>query len=163
MSSSYEAIVAGLVALNVPREKAEARARELVGLPAAGIDTPSEAEMREQLEEYHVEEGDKLLRALGFEVVRLSQVRRSKIHPGLPDRRYYHRRRGFAFWWEAKAEWGKQRPDQRAFQEMAEACGERYVVGKLETLKGWLVRQGVAVCEGELLVPTSTPVPAGTP
>lgn len=153
MASNFDAIVAGLVALHVPREKAEARAREICGAPA--IETPDEAAMREQLEERHVEEGDKLLRALGFEVVRLSQVRRSKIHPGLPDRRYYHRRRGVAFWWEAKAEWGQQRPEQREFQTMAEACGERYVAGRLEDLKGWLVEQGIAEREGELLVPAS--------
>lgn len=35
MASDFDAIVAGLVALHVPREKAEARAREICGLPSA--------------------------------------------------------------------------------------------------------------------------------
>lgn len=153
MPSAYETMVEQLVALGVPREKAEARARAEHGLPAAGIETPSEAKMREQLERRHTEEGDRLMRALGFEVVRLEQLRASKIHPGLPDRRYYSRARRLAFWWESKAEWGQQRPDQRAFQEMCDACGDPYVLGKLEALKEWLVGHGVATREGELLVP----------
>lgn len=150
----FDAIVRGLEAVGVPKARAEAEARRQLGMPAAGVESPDEAAMREKLEAEHTAEGDKLMRALGFEVVRLEQRRASKIQAGLPDRKYYHRRRRLTLWWEGKAEWGRQRPDQREFQAMAEACGETYVLGKLESLKTWLVDAGVATREGELLIPT---------
>lgn len=153
----FDAIVRGLVAMSVPKERAEAEARRQRGMPAPGVETPDEAAMREKLEAEHTAEGDKLMRALGFEVVRLEQRRASKIQAGLPDRKYYHRRRRITLWWEGKAEWGRQRPDQREFQAMAEACGETYVLGKLESLKTWLIDTGVATREGELLIPTPIP------
>jgi hypothetical protein len=132
--------------------------RRFVDAPAGvPIATPSEDELREALEKRHEAEGDKLLLALGWEAVRLSEARRTKKTPGVPDRRYYHRRRRAAFWWEVKADAGRQRPDQRAFQEMCEACGEVYVLGKLEALKTWLVAAGYATREGELLIPTPIP------
>lgn len=123
----------------------------------AGIDTPSDAAMRAQLEKQHEAEGDRLMLALGFEVVRLSEARKTKKTPGVPDRKYYHRRRRLTLWWEAKASSGTQRPDQRVFQEMAEACGETYVLGTLEALKSWLVDQGIATRDGDLLIPTPIP------
>lgn len=143
--------------MGVPKERAEAEARRQLGVVAPGVETPDEGAMRAKLEAEHMAEGDKLMRALGFDVVRLEQRRASKVQAGLPDRKYYHRRRGLTLWWEGKAEWGRQRPDQREFQAMAEACGETYVLGKLESLKTWLVEAGVATREGEMLIPTPIP------
>lgn len=86
-----------------------------------------------------VADADKRMRALGFRVWGLSQPRATKQSPGWPDRRYTHRERGIALWWEAKGPEGRQRPDQRVFQEDCEACGEMYVLGDDAVLSAWLL------------------------
>jgi hypothetical protein len=78
--------------------------------------------------------GDRLMVTMGWEAVRFSQARATQQSPGIPDRKYYHRELGVTLWWEAKRPGGKQRPAQRAFQRMAEACGEVYVLGGVEEL-----------------------------
>jgi hypothetical protein len=120
---------------------------------AEGIETPDEAAMAELREDEHQAESRKLMQALGFRVINFSQKRRAKVTPGIPDTKYYHVGRGLTLWHEDKAEWGRQSPAQRDFQEMAEACGEIYVLGKHQVLKDWLVAQGIAAPEGSLLVP----------
>lgn len=143
---------------------AEARRRDALrrrGLPlstptvetVAGIETPDEAAMREKREDEHQKESRRLMQALGFRVVNFSIKKRAKVTPGIPDTKYYHTGRGLTFWHEDKAVWGRQSPAQRDFQEMAEACGERYVLGPHQALKDWLVAQGIAAEEGGLLVP----------
>jgi hypothetical protein len=118
-----------------------------------GIETPDEASMADELEDEHQAESRKLMQALGFRVINFSQKRRAKVTPGIPDTKYYHVGRHLTLWHEDKAEWGRQSPAQRDFQEMAEACGEIYVLGKHQLLKDWLVAQGIAALEGALLVP----------
>jgi hypothetical protein len=120
---------------------------------AQGIETPDEESMADALEDEHQAESRKLMRALGFEVVSFSQKRNSKQTPGIPDTKYYHRGRRLTLWHEDKATWGRQSPAQKYFQEMAEACGEIYVLGKHQVLKDWLVEQGIAAEESGLLVP----------
>lgn len=150
---SLDEMTSALVSqLGWSRDRAEAEARRQLGIP-----TPAAAEMANVDEDAHVEEADRLMLALGFEIVKLSQKRRSKVTEGIPDRRYYHRRRRVTLWWEAKSDVGKQRPDQRAFQEMVEACDETYVLGNLEALKSWLVSAGVATRDGEIFQPTPIP------
>ena len=98
-------------------------------------------ELRRALEpsEKQVERmGDRLMETLGFEVVRFSQARQTMQTEGIPDRRYYHRGRKLAVWWEAKSPRGKQRPAQRRFQEMCESVGEAYVLGGTEALAEWV-------------------------
>jgi hypothetical protein len=146
--TEFDELVASMVALRIPRDKAEAAARAKLGISAIDAPVVDEAALENAIEA----EGDKLMRAHGFQVVRLSQVRRSKVHPGLPDRRFYrlprpdaaHTRLAYAVWWEAKSATGKQRPDQRAFQEMVEACGETYLLGTHEVLYMWLVEHRIA-------------------
>lgn len=87
--------------------------------------------------------GDRLMATLGFDIVRLSQPRASMVTPGLPDRRYYHRARKIAVWFEAKREGGKQSFFQQDFQAMAEACGETYLVGTDDVLVAWCRQQGL--------------------
>lgn len=132
-----DAMINELVRKSVPRSKAEAAVDEALGLQSrAAIE---KSELDELAREKAVEaEGDRIMAALGFDVVRLSQARRSKIQPGLPDRRYRHHHRKLALWWEAKAEWGRQSPDQKAFQEAEEACGQVYVLGTHVDLLDWL-------------------------
>ena len=81
---------------------------------------------------------DLMMERLGFAVVRLSQARRSNIHVGLPDRRYYCVPRRLACWFECKRVGGKQSEAQREFQLMVMACNEDYVVGQESALLAWL-------------------------
>jgi hypothetical protein len=83
--------------------------------------------------------GDKQLAALGFEVVKFSHPGKTKQTPGIADRRYYHRARRICFWWEAKSATGRQRPDQRLFQEMCDAVGDPYCLGTDRDLFTWLL------------------------
>jgi hypothetical protein len=116
------------------------------------IDLPPEDD-DERLEKAIEHEADKQLRALGFEVVKFSHPGRTKQTPGIADRRYYHRGRRLAFWWEAKSPTGRQRPDQKLFQEMCDASGDLYVLGTDQDLFRWLVEQGIAArVEGGLLI-----------
>jgi hypothetical protein len=105
---------------------------------------PTDPDEAGRLEKEIEHAGDQLMRALGFEIVRFSHPGKTKQTPGIPDRRYYHRARHLAVWWEVKAEWGTQRPDQRVFQEMCEAVSETYLLGGLAVLRTWLA--GRRVC-----------------
>lgn len=135
-----------LRALGVPADKVDAVAPD----PARLEVSPATNAMLESKVE---SEGDKLMLAFGFEVVRLSQRRASKLTAGLPDRRYYHRRRQLSCWWEVKSTTGRQRPDQREFQAMVEAVGETYLLGTYEVLRDWLVSERVARWDGKQLEP----------
>ena len=84
--------------------------------------------------------GDRLMATYGFDIVRFSQARATMQTEGIPDRRYYHRERKLAVWWEAKAPKGKQRPKQAEFQRMCEAVGEVYVLGTHDALAAWLTQ-----------------------
>lgn len=81
---------------------------------------------------------DSLMAQLGWTAIRFSQARATRQTLGIPDRRYYHRGRGVALWFECKKPGGKQRPAQRVFQLLAEACGETYVLGGLDELRAAL-------------------------
>lgn len=156
MKPVHEMTAAEVMAEATRREANRAAGRPLatpVVVTPAGIETPDDAAMREKREEEHQRESRKLMRALGFRVVNFSVKKHTKVTPGIPDTKYYHVGRGITLWHEDKAEWGRQSPAQRDFQEMAEACGEVYVLGKLQVLKDWLVAQGIAFEEGGLLVP----------
>lgn len=87
--------------------------------------------------------GDKLMSAVGFEIVRFSQPRNTMQTPGIPDRRYYHPTRKLVLWWEAKRAKGKQSMAQQDFQAMVENCGEEYVVGTDDVLVTWLRWKGL--------------------
>jgi hypothetical protein len=97
-----------LIASGVGRAAAERFAHARFGGPT--IETASDAELQEEIEEAHVTEGVRLMRALGFTVVMFSQKKRAKVTPGIPDWKFYHRGRHLTLWWEAKAEWGRARP-----------------------------------------------------
>lgn len=136
-SSTFDLLVMELRSKGATLERAEAAARRTLGLPA-------QVTTADDLEDDVVDAGDRLMAALGFAIVRLSQKRRSKVTEGLPDRRYYHPRRRLFLWWEAKASWGKQSPAQRDFQELCDACGDPYVLGGIDALQAHLETIGVA-------------------
>jgi hypothetical protein len=83
---------------------------------------------------------DKLMASVGWQIVRFSQARASRQTAGIPDRKYY--RDGLTFWFECKAEDGKQRPEQKAFQEMCERAGEFYVMGGPEAIVKFVNQHG---------------------
>jgi hypothetical protein len=72
---TFDEIVAQMRALGVPQGRAEAAARRELGQtgPIAGAELTDDA-----LEDKHVDEADKLVRALGGHVVRNSQKRASR-------------------------------------------------------------------------------------
>jgi hypothetical protein len=150
--SEFDTMVEQMVAMRIPRPLAEATARRELGLPGGLTDEQLQAR-EERLEKTIELEGDKQMRALGFEVVKFSHPGKTKQTLGIPDRRYYHRGRRLVLWWEAKSATGIQRPDQKLFQEMCEACGEIYVLGTDDDLFLWLIKNGIAArTAGDLLI-----------
>lgn len=81
---------------------------------------------------------DSLMSQLGWTVVRFSQPRNTMQTRGIPDRKYYHAVRGLTVWFEVKSATGRQRPAQKAFQDMAEACGEVYLIGGVDVLVNYV-------------------------
>lgn len=81
--------------------------------------------------------GDSLMQQLGYTVIRFSQPRNTMQTEGIPDRRYYHPRFP-AVWWEAKRVGGTQRKAQAAFEDIAEACDEVYVLGPFACLEAYV-------------------------
>jgi len=171
-TADFDSIVRGLREMGVPLDRAQDAARRELGISGNGVDVPEIDEGA--LEDDHVAAADEFMRALGFEVVSFSQKKRAKVTPGIPDRRYYRRPRtpqsggpwtrtnmrceAVVLWWEAKSATGRQRPDQKLFQEMAEACGETYVLGTHEDLINWLAVNRIAVRVGGVLEPVACEV-----
>lgn len=91
---------------------------------------------------------DTLMRNLGWRLVRFSQPRHTMQSFGIPDRRYYPPKRSAItrcpFWFEVKKKGGKQRPDQKEFQQMCADHDEHYVIGGLEELAAHLREQKIA-------------------
>jgi hypothetical protein len=85
--------------------------------------------------------GDRFMHDLDFTSIHFSQARASQQTPGIPDRKYYSPFLGLTFWWEAKAEDGKQSEDQRKYQIMCQKCGELYVLGTAAVLGAWVVER----------------------
>lgn len=139
------------------RREANRRAGRPLDYAGPELVSPMAAEQRAahdaRLEKTIEHAGDKQMQALGFRVIRFSQPRESKQTPGIPDRKYYHVERRLTLWWEAKSATGEQRPAQKDFQEVCEACGETYVLGTDQDLFAWLVEHGIAArTVGELLI-----------
>ena len=76
---------------------------------------------------------DELIAKMGGDVVRLSQRRPSKIHLGLPDRRY-RLPIGAAFWFECKAPHGQLSRKQYEFLLAERKCDQLASCGGLDDL-----------------------------
>lgn len=101
------------------------------------------------LEKTVAKDCDSIMRDLGWTVVKLAQRggravnRTSRVTKGVPDRKYY---RGHdTFWYESKAEDGRQSEEQKKFQEMCESAGELYVIGGVKELVKFLRSWGEEV------------------
>lgn len=75
---------------------------------------------------------DRLVAALGGDVIRTNPPGRTRQHIGLPDRRY--RVRGVAFYAELKAPGGRLSPEQLAFLQAELACGALATCGGVAEL-----------------------------
>lgn len=121
----YDRFVAALLAKGVPREKAEAVARENLGIPA-----PSALALEERREKEEQRACWKIFRAHGCEVFWLSQARASKQTPGLADMFVFAPRYNAAWWFETKRPVGGiQSKVQQRFEELCHQCGVRYIIG----------------------------------
>lgn len=70
------------------------------------------------------------LRALGCEVVNLSQARASKQTPGVPDKLALHAGWGLAVWVELKSAAGTTSPAQDAMHASLRAAGHHVVTAR---------------------------------
>lgn len=101
------------------------------------------------LEKSVAKDCDSMMAQMGWTVIKFSQRgsralnRTSTVTKGIPDRKYY--RGGDSFWYESKAEDGRQSEDQKRFQEMCERAGECYVIGGMKELKDFLRQWGEKV------------------
>lgn len=108
----------------------------------AGARVIDDAE-RGRLEKEIELECDRIVLALGGKVVKFSHPGKTKQTPGIADRLYGFPWLRLAVWWECKTPDGKQRPDQKLFQEDVTSCGHEYGLGGLGDFKAWLVARGV--------------------
>lgn len=131
------------------------RERRKKGLPLE--ETPAEAAVRIADDDARLEKAIqadvmKLYHAHGCTVRNLSQARRSKQAPGLPDLYVtWPRMTGqgpIAWWHETKTPTGVQSPAQRTFQIDNEACGVSYVIGGVPAAAAFLDKIGAR--RGEL-------------
>jgi hypothetical protein len=101
---TFDEIVAGMRAQGVPVEMAERAARRELGQtgPIAGAEIETDA-----LEDVHVNEGKRLVRALGGFVYSSVQKRRAKVTPGQPDTLFFFPKHRLMVWWEATAGSGR--------------------------------------------------------
>lgn len=159
MSLPYAVVVEGLVAVGVPRDRAEERARLECGIPAPLAERDAAVdEKREQVEVR------KRFVVCGFAVYTLSQARASKQTPGLPDLWFVHRDRPIATWWEVKRQIGGRFSEaQIAFRIQCERCGVGYGAGDRHAAAAWLVEHGLATLAGGVLEPVRSEGAARSP
>lgn len=141
MPLTFTAIVDGLVAQGVRRDRATAIAqRELKLGTVDHISVVRGAD--EQAVQTNV---TRLFRAHGFHVYSLSQARASKQTPGLPDLWVAHQSRPVAFWFETKrSEGGRYSLAQLEFRDECERCGVGYATGDYAAAEQHLVALGFA-------------------
>ena len=82
---------------------------------------------------------DGLVAKVGFRAIHFSQSRESNQTPGIPDRLYFHRLTGLAFWYEGKADDGTQMWEQQLFERDAVACRQFYVKGNFRDVFDFLL------------------------
>lgn len=141
------------------------------GPPVVEIPAADARRLEKQIEH----QCDVMMQKLGFEVIRFSHPGKTRQTPGISDRRYMRRARvvdvrdwrgvvdhqatrpAVCVWFECKSASGQQRPGQKLFQELVEACGEHYVLGGVEELATWLVEQKIARRVGTALEPITQP------
>lgn len=143
--SEFDALVARMVAMKIPREKAEAAARKELGVvPKSQLEQIRDDADVAELEADVERAADRLMGMLGFATIRLSQRRASKVTAGVPDRYYVHPRRLLAVWVELKSSTGRPRPEQLQFARLCEDADVDHVLGGIDALRAWLVENNVA-------------------
>lgn len=116
-----------------------AREAERARTPAIDPDAIEKDEQREVV---------KMYRAHGCLVRNLSQARRTKQAPGLPDLWIVHRGKAKAWWMEVKRQaGGRLSPGQIEFQEDCRLCGVGHLVGGVREAMVYLEGIGVPIDE----------------
>ncbi len=106
------------------RRPGRRRARSAAPIVSFSIVAPTEK--AEQADIY------RLYTTLGCDVIWFSQPRATMQTEGIPDLKIYCRRKRLTWWHECKAAGGVQSKAQIAFEELARACGEHYILGGWE-------------------------------
>lgn len=139
----YEATIASLLNAGVPRDKAEARARELYPDVAAQLDVEivRKANVLEKAEQNAIR---KMALALGMRYRSTSQARAAKVSPDFPDLWLAWPERQLCFWWETKRSvGGKRTSGQVDFAAECEAAGIPYGFGDRFEFAKWLTARGI--------------------
>lgn len=158
----FDAMVAELRRKGVPLDKAQAAAREALGIRAPVAETPRVTPNAINVDgrpdplggfvrNPNIDEDDEqlevidLFRAYGAVVRSTSQKRRSKLAIGIADLIVMFPTHGFALWWETKRQvGGEQRPDQAVFEADCRASGWTYRLGDRYDAARYLVNLGLA-------------------
>lgn len=143
MTTPYEAMVSELVAMRIPREKAEAAARKQLGVtPAPDPELLRDASILEKKEQTEIR--NRFI-VCGFKVYNLSQSRAAKQTPGLPDLWLTHRTLAIGMWWESKRQvGGRFSTEQLDFQAECKRCGVGYGAGDRYDAERYLISIGRA-------------------
>jgi hypothetical protein len=152
MLDEFENVVASIMAVTkCDRAKAEATARLNGHTPSIAIDEQKRDDVLEKAEQWEVA---KLFIAFGFKVDNLSQARRTKQAPGLPDLWCMHRELAIAFWWETKRQVGGKLSDaQIDFRDDCARCHVGYGAGDRHAARTHLIKLGLARIVGDVIEP----------
>lgn len=146
---TFDQMVSGLMRSGVPKLRAEAVARQKLGIVLTDERDAKTREMEEQREV-----ADRY-RAYGFKVYSTSQYRPAKISGGFPDLWCVHERLPIAFWWEVKRQvGGEYSGEQLDFNADCARCGIPYGSGDRHAAAEHLIALGLAYRDGDRLEPT---------
>jgi hypothetical protein len=150
--SEFDDVVARIMLqLGCDRTKAEAAARLNGYKPAVEIDNTRDDTVLEKEEQAYI---SRLFREFGLNVRNLSQARKTKQAPGLPDLWCMHRELPIAFWWETKRQIGGRLSDaQVEFKSDCERCHVGYGTGDRHAARNHLIKLGLARVVGDTLEP----------
>lgn len=159
MFNEFEEMVCRIMqTTGADRPKAEAAARLNGYKPSIAIDDQKHEDVLEKAEQHEV---TKVFIAFGFNVRNLSQARRTKQAPGLPDLWCMHRELPIAFWWETKRQVGGKHSDpQLEFRRDCERCHVGYGTGDRQAARSHVIKLGLARVVGDSLEPIRREEPA---
>lgn len=143
---AFDQLVAQMVAMNIPREKAEAAARAELGMHSrSALEQMREDADANALEKDEQAECLRIYRAHNCVVYNTSQYRPAKISAGLADLIVFAPRvHRFAFHEVKRTTGGVQSPAQAVFQEHCDECQVTYIIGDRSTAWSLLREWGLA-------------------
>lgn len=132
------------------RQRARAEGRPLTGAASVPVTREDDTAREKETQAAVV----KLFRAFGCRVYNLSQARRTKQTPGLPDLWVVHVARGLAWWWETKRpDGGRLSSAQLDFRMECAMADVPHGVGSLADAEDFLIALGFCRRNGDTLDP----------